>query len=289
VTTPARSVFAIQVGDISEVRRNQSKASRIASEVGQPILKWTSTFNNAWATLLSGEVERGELLVAEALQTGNDTGQPDTFSIYAVQLLNIRWYQGRLGELLEVVVQMAKDNPGLSPARCAAARTLIEAGRDDEARTMLEDELSSEFSCPDDFLVPTYLEGWARVASHLNNEPAANALYERLRCWPSLVVFGGPMVLGTVSYHLGTLGTVLGRYDDAEAHFLQALEIHENLEAPFFIALTQLEWARMLLIRRASGDLVRAKTMLHDAKDLAEMHGFAGVEKRVRGELSESM
>ena len=283
-----RSVFAIQVGDISEVGRTQSKAVRIASEVGQPILKWTSTFNNAWATLLGGDIERGEIQVAEALQMGNETGQPDCFSIYAVQLLNVRWCQGRLAELLEVVVQMANDNPGLSPARSAAARTLIEAGRDDEAETMLEAELSSGFSCPEDFLVPTYLEGWARVASHLNNEPAAEALYERLRRWPRLVVFGGPMCLGAVVHHLGTLATVLGRYDDAEAHFLQALETHENLNAPFFTALTQLEWARMLLIRRTPDDLASAKTMLHDSKVLAERHGFAGVERRAREELSKS-
>ena len=69
---------------------------------------------------------------------------------------------------------------------------------------------------------------------------------------------------------------------------LQALETHENLEAPFFTTLTQLEWARMLLIRRASEDLSRATTMLHDSKDLAERHGFAGVEGRAREELSES-
>jgi hypothetical protein len=81
---------------------------------------------------------------------------------------------------------------------------------------------------------------------------------------------------------------VLGRYDDAEAHFLQALETHESLEAPFFTALTQLEWARMLLIRRTPDDVARAETMLHDSKVLAERHGFAGVEKRAREELSKS-
>jgi hypothetical protein len=73
---------------------------------------------------------------------------------------------------------------------------------------------------------------------------------------------------------------MLVHFEDADAHFTGALEIHQRLTAPFFIALTRLERARMLLARRASGDLARAETDLHSAIDLARRFGFAVVETR---------
>ena len=79
---------------------------------------------------------------------------------------------------------------------------------------------------------------------------------------------------------------MLGATEDAEAHFAEALEIHEKLGAPFLIALTRLEWGRMLLSRRASGDLDRARTDLHSALDVARRFGYIGVETRAGEVLS---
>ena len=281
-----RSVFAVQVGNINEVKRCHGKARQIASQVGQPILIWTSTFNDAWASLLAGNIEQAETLASDALRVGSASGEPDCFAHYTVQLHSIRWHQGRQTEFLDALLQMAKDNPGLSPTRAAAARGLIEAGRDAEARAFLEDDLSAGFSCPKDFLEPAYLDGWARVASELGHEGAARMLYDRLRHWPKLVVFGGPTALGAVSHHLGTLATVLRRYDDAEVHFSHALRLHEKLQAPFFVALTELEWGRMLMARGGDGDQARAHSMVRVARDRADQYGFGAVSTGARQSLS---
>jgi class 3 adenylate cyclase/tetratricopeptide (TPR) repeat protein len=274
-----RYVFAIQVGDLPEVIRCQADAARIASETGQPILKWTSLFSMSWSCLLNGDIFQAEALANEARDLGTATGQPDTFAIFGVQLVIIRWHQGRLGEIVDMVVQMALENPGLSALRATAAWVLAEVGRDDEAKGLLDAETTSRFSCNEDLLVPTYLQGWARVASHLRSQDAANLLYDRLARWPNQVVFGGPAVVGAVAHNLGTLATVLDRFDDAEAHFAHALEIHERIGAPFFVALTQLEWGQMLLARRGPGDLGRSETFLRAARDIAQSRGYAGLEK----------
>jgi len=281
-----RSTFAIQVGDIADVTRCHAEAARLASEVGQPILKWTSSWSLSWSTLLVGNIAQAEALANEAFEIGNDTGQPDTLAIYGIQLSHIRWYQGRFGEMADLIVGIAADNPDIPSVRSAAARSLIDAGRDDEARTMLDAEMSSGFSIPEDFLLPVYLDGWARVTSHFNDHDAATVLYPRLARWPNLVVFGGPAVIGALSHDLGTLATVLGRYEAAEAHFADALRIHEKVTAPFHIAQTRLEWGRMLLSRRGPGDLERAQATLRSAFDLAHQYGLAGLERRAGEELS---
>ena len=243
-----RSTFAVQVGDMAEVTRCHAEAARLASEVGQPILKWTAAWNLSWSTLLAGDIPRAEALANEAFGIGNDTGQPDTLAIYGIQYSHVRWYQGRYGEMADLITGIAADNPDIPSLRSAAARSLIDAGREDDARRMLVAEMSSGFSIPEDFLVPVYLDGWARVASHFDDHEAATALYPRVARWPNLVVFGGPAVIGALSHNCGTLATVLGRYEAAEAHFADALRMHETLTAPFHIAQTRLEWGHMLAV-----------------------------------------
>jgi len=55
-----------------------------------------------------------------------------------------------------------------------------------------------------------------------------------------------PRRLGSVAHYLGALATVLERYSVAQDHFVAGLAMHEQLEAPFFIARSKLEWGRML-------------------------------------------
>ncbi len=124
------------------------------------------------------------------------------------------------------------------------------------------------------------------MASHLGDRDAAGALYPRLARWPRLVGFTGVNVQGAIALSLGTLATVLGCHEDAEAHFAEALEIHQRLTAPFFIGMTRLEWSRMLLSRRGSGDVAHARTTLGSALDLAHQYGYAELERRVAEELS---
>jgi len=283
-----RGTVVVQVGDIAEVARCHEEAARLASDVGQPILKWTSSFNRSWSTLLAGDVAQAEALADEALQIGNDTGQPDTLTIYGAQLFSIRWHQGRLGEIADMVVQIVHDNPGVSGFRSLAALVCMESGRGDEARRLLDAERSSGFPDAQNFLVPISLDTWARVASHFGDRDAAEALYPRLARWPHLVGFTGVNISGAVALSLGTLATVLGRYRDAEAHFAEALRIHENLASPFFIAMTDLEWGRMLLSRREPDDPARAETTLRSALALAHRYGYAALEARAREGLEPS-
>ena len=105
-------------------------------------------------------------------------------------------------------------------------------------------------------------------------------LYERLAPWPDQVVSSGIAIYGAVAHYLGHLAAVLGRYDTAEAHFAKAQAIHEQLQAPFHLARTHLEWGRMLLARAQPDDRDAARAHLESARDLAHRYGCALVEQR---------
>ena len=278
--------FLLQQGEIPEEDRLDQVCAQIASEVGQPVLVWASAMRRSWSYLLAGDMRQAGTLANEALQTATETGQPDAGVFYGAQLLMIRRQQGRVGELADMFLQLAVDNPGLSPARAVAALVLNEVGLSDEAQAMLDEERNLGFLSSDDFLLTVYLDGWASVASGLADTDAAETLYHRLERWARMVIFRATGIHGSVAQHLGTLATVLGRYDTAESHFTQALEIHENLEAPYWTALTKLEWGRMLLARRANADLGRAQEMLLSAYDTAQSYGFTAVENSAEEALA---
>jgi DNA-binding SARP family transcriptional activator len=282
----SRAVYAVQLGDISEVNRSHKELVRLAAQVGQPTLMWDAAWQRGWSTLLAGDLAQAEALADEILQVGTETQQPDALVIYGAHLYAVRWHQGRLGEIADGIIEIADTNPGISPYRAAAAHALAEAGLDEAVRKRLDVEKARGFSAPDDYFLPSYLNAWALVTSEVGDAVAARALYDRLESWPDLVVFSGITVQGAVQHSLGTLATVLGQFDTAEHHFSRARDIHNKLAAPFFRALTELEWGRMLLLQGAARDHERAEPMLRSARDVACQHGYRAVEERAVKELA---
>ncbi len=57
----------------------------------------------------------------------------------------------------------------------------------------------------------------------------------------------------------------MARYDDARAHFEEALAANERMAFLPWLAHTQSDYARMLLARNASGDRVHARDLIGDA------------------------
>lgn len=281
-----RTAFQLQLGDASELDSVNEECERLASSIGQPILLWYATARRSLSSLLFGDVIQAETCADEAMRIGIETGQPDILSHSAAQFLMVRWHQGRVGEVVDMVTQVASENPSFATARAAAAHALAESGREKEAAVMLEDEKSRGFQTHEDLLVSSYLYGWANVAYRLGDRRAAETLYPRLLPWSRQLVFNSATVNEALALNLATLATVLGRFDDADAHFAEALQIHERVGAPFFVARTQMEWSWMLLQRRSSADATHAKRMLEAALDCARARGYAGIEERAATELS---
>jgi hypothetical protein len=184
------------------------------------------------------------------------------------------------------MVRTAKENPGISAARAVAAQALVESGRNDEARVMLESEKGSGFPAPFDYFLASYLDIWSQVASRLEDSSAAQILFDRLNPWPKLVVFSGLTVQGAVAHDLAVLASVLGHYESAEVHFAEARQTHKSLSSPYLIARTDCEWGLMLLRRGASSDRKRAESLCCGALDVATRYGYKMIEKTTRAQLS---
>ena len=76
---------------------------------------------------------------------------------------------------------------------------------------------------------------------------------------------------------LGRLAHLLERPDAAEAHFGTALAVNERIEAPYWTARTQLDYADLL---RDLGKTDEATRFVDQALETARRFGFAALESR---------
>lgn len=82
---------------------------------------------------------------------------------------------------------------------------------------------------------------------------------------PTVAISYPEISTGSVSRNLGLLAAVMERWDDAERHFEDALEMNGRIGARPWLAHTEEDYARMLLARDGSGDPERARVLLEAA------------------------
>jgi len=229
--------------------------------------------------LAQGEFEASEQWAMQMLALGTASGQPDAVAVFGAQLFNVRYQQGRAGELVEQLVQFAGEPDSASGWRAVAAIALIEDGQADEARELA---LAENFqSVPRDWVWSITLSAWATVCSRLHLVDRAGEVYELLAPFSGQLAVAGAYVSGSIPWTLGTLAATLERYEEAEGHFATAAAIEERLGAPLFLARTHAAWVRALIARGRPEDLDRAQPMLEQAEGIAARLGGGFVTREV--------
>jgi hypothetical protein len=102
-----------EAGDFEEADRHLESAEQLVDELGQPTLRWLVGNCLIVRVLLRGHLGEGERLIKANFELGQATGQSDAQIFLAAQLFQLRFEQGRLGELEGQVVDAAAANPHL--------------------------------------------------------------------------------------------------------------------------------------------------------------------------------
>ena len=232
--------------------------------------------------MLEGDLGAAERSATEALTLGIAAAQPDAAAIYGAQLLGVRWQQGRLVEMVPLIQQAALDSPGQQAFRAALVWAKSYDGPSREATELLDAEVAADLPSFVHDAGLTAVVLWAETASKIGHRPAAMMLHQRLLPWAEQVASTNITVAPGVAHYLGLLARVLGRYDDADQWFAQALALHERIESRFFIALTQTAWAALLADRNQPGDAQRARLLLEAALPVATAGGYGYIERDAR-------
>ncbi|MCA1845153.1 MAG: hypothetical protein LC792_18560, partial [Actinobacteria bacterium] len=101
----------------------------------------------------------------------------------------------------------------------------------------------------------------------LQDATFAPLLYEHLAPYAGRHAVGPELRShGAVDRYLGQLATLLGRLDDADAHFEAAHRLHQRMRTRPWDAFTKGDHARTLLARAGAGDRARAAALLSAAE-----------------------
>ena len=263
-----------------ELKRAQSALEQmqvVVEELGQPTLKWVTAFDAAALELVRGHLAAAERLAERAFEIGRQAGEPDALFIFSVQLLYVRFYQGRGQEAVPMLEQSTAAYPTITALRAALAALLGWLGRIDESAAMLEQAVSERFEHVS--LVPersTALAFYAEAAVQTADAAAAVILYELIEPWAEQTVYTGAAGNGHARMWLGLLAAVLGRHQQADEHLQFACEFQEANDMPLWAARAQLGWAESLAAR---GETDAAQEHAARALELSREHGYGLFEQ----------
>jgi hypothetical protein len=278
---------AIQAGDFRRAADCLATMKTLSERLRQPTMMWTTKFHEAADGLLVGDTDRAEELATLALQIGTDSAQPDAFAFYGGQLMQTRFQQGRLRELLPLVAQLASENASVAAYQAAVALAHLQTGNEVEAARLLKAAASEGFPLlhPDVAWLSAVV-AYSLIAIRLKAVEAAGQLMVLLEPYHDQVPYQGVIGQEPVALCLGGLASILGRYQQAEGYLAAASALNTQGGMKYAEAHTKLLWGQMLAAQAIPADSGRARWMLEQARAAAAGQGYAMIEREAATALS---
>jgi hypothetical protein len=237
----------------------------------------------------AGRFDEAEALAAVCASRGAAAGDPDHDWWAAAQLVTIRWYQGRLTELLPMLhdrvhspVLSAVDNSAVAALAVAAA---LSGDRPLAASALAELCGSDLASLPRSSAWLVTMNGAVEAACLLEEADVAARAYELLRPYAHLPMIGSLAVtcFGSVEHALGVAAFTSGRLDLAIGHLTAA--VPHNLALAHWPALvaSRARLAQAHALRGGPGDADAARRELDAAAAEAASAGLAVPDHPVPG------
>ena len=282
---------AVQSGDFERASANLSTMQELSQRLREPMMVWVTAYHEAAESLIRGDHERAEHLATLAWHLGQDSSQPDAYAFYAAQTMVVRMQQGRLQEMSSLLAQIVDEHPRIASYQaCLAASHLYgqetDRSGEERARQLLTRAATDGF---DRVLADSArfdaISVYAEVAAELEDHDAARQLADFIAPYVEQVPFQGITVHAPMSCYLGQLLTVLGRHEEAESSFREAMRLAARGGMRHAEAHVRLAWGRMLAARAEGDDLVRARELLVEAGVAARAGSYGAIERRASAAL----
>ncbi len=261
-------VDMLEKGDLASVRDEMGRCERLAGNLRQARFLYLVAVLRATLALLDGRLNESEDLAQRALRLGLKIQSPSAMGTFFVQLIALRREQGRLHELEWALRGAVSRMPDALATRTILMFIYTEMDRLEDAKREYEILAARDFrDFPRDRTWLSEITTLALTCCRIGDERRAEILYNLLLPYArrNVVVADGLMSYGSVSQQLGMLSTLLGRFDDAERHFDDAIAMMRRIGARAYIAYTFVLYAEMYLARGNAGDAERARAHLEQA------------------------
>ena len=275
-----RNLYAVEAGDLETAGDVLARLRTLAESTRLPHTWWHVGLIDTQLAQLAGRFDEAERLNGSTLEIGRQLVETNALQYAAVVRVTVEWLKGRFGDRVDMIESLMEGYEEVPAYISMHARALLAAGREDDARAQYERLAAEDFiGWPFDIATLCAWVWLSETAILLQDMPRAQVLYDLLSPYADQVLMVGlnNVCWGSTALWAGKLAAALGRTDEAEAHYVAALEMNEHLGARPFVALTQADYARMLLDRGRPEDRGRAMELANGAAGTAQEIGMQGV------------
>jgi len=278
------TVDLLESGDSAGFRTAWAAFSQHEATQRVPMYRWHELLLQAMRALSQGRIAESEQFTEQARTLGRRARIVRAETFYAVQLYYLRLRQGRHVELESAQQAFAEFFVAVPIWRCGLARILADDGRHAEAGVIIDGLAVDDFAAiPRDGIWLAAMAELTEACARLGDGVRSAVLYEHLAPFAgrNVIIADGIAYLGPVTHLLGMLATVLERWDQAAAHFEDALASTTSLGATLHVADTQSAYAAMLCSRRAPGDRELAAELVEAAGTIYRQLGIEYAARRL--------
>ncbi len=277
-----RRFYLLCEGRRDEFDRVTARLIDVCEEVGGAWAKYARHLMGATGYLIEGRFEEAKPMVASALQEGLRSLEQSAVQSAAGQLMGI--YHHNKGLRPDPAFRAAAERFSQYPMYSSIV-TFAYADTDDReaCREIFERIAARNFEDVQQDANWTnfmYFAGYACV--FLEDTTRAETLYRLLLPFAGIHAHTGAAFgyVGSLSFCLAKLATLLGNFADAEQHFEETSKGLESMRAWPWLAENEYDFARMLLIRGGGGDRQRALELLNRALERAQEIGMTRLLER---------
>jgi eukaryotic-like serine/threonine-protein kinase len=268
----------IEQGDVAGADHELTVFERQAHRTRAPVDEYLLMQLQSMRALMTGRFAEAEMLATQALPIGQrslSTQAPQ--QVHVRKLAALQREQGRLAEVADYLTAEVERNPAIPHWRYFLAWLYAEDRCHSEASSLIEELAAHNFTdLPRDNYWLASLALVAEACWILGETQHAGRLYELLCPYAAQHVLPGPSAAyhGSLTHYLGLLATTVSWWNEAMAHFEDALATHARIAAAPFGARTQYAFADMLIRRGEEGDQEQALALLGQALDTAQELGM---------------
>jgi hypothetical protein len=235
----------------------------------------------AMLAIRAGDLDGAEKLAHASAERGAAAGDVDATGWHGAQLIAIRWYQGRVVEVLPMLIELV-DSPTLSAvdnshlaALAVAAATAGDHPTAAGALASLYRHALADLPRHSSWLAT--MNGVVEAADLLDDARTASRAYELLRPYAHLPMVGslGVACFGSVHHALGVAALTTGDLDRAVEHLRAAIQQNLALAHRPAVIASRRRLAQALTRRSRPGDTAEAERELAAAAQQATALGIA--------------
>lgn len=276
----------LETGDLAAFASELDELEALAARLHDAFHWWGLVLRRAGLALAQGPPDKAEPLVMDALGLAGQIQSPYTAAASIGVFWALRWHQGRLDEIQDVIFQVETSSPAYAFTvphlhrelghREKAAESYDRLAGDDFAGLLTRDApgLSRLFA----------FAALVDLAWYLRDVGRAQALYDMLSPLTGqwAVINPGITPIAPIDHSLGQLDALMGNRDRSEAHFEAALAQCRNSHATTLTVRTQVSYAEMLLELGRRSDHDTAAQLLASAYDTADEFRMGGVTRHLQ-------